>query len=495
MKSKITILIGLIILLFANACSDFDDINDDPNAPKDPNTSYLFLGAVTTSLPYFHLTQIIGDVETLDPWNQLYPMYITWTDIPTNMGFIEIIQTLQIKLGMTSYAAGPFYIDPINNLDTIIRLNTSAKFQNESYVKQFCQSNNNQIAVARTLKAYIYMHLTDALGMLPYSQAMRGREGIFEPAYDDQQSIYTDLDKELNEAYAQFEEQYPLDAGIDIVYGGDIAKWKKFNASVRMMLAIKLWKNDTENGKNRFAKAYADGFIRNNADIFKYQHLNEVESQHPLSLAINDKRFYPSAVLIDTLKLYNDPRLQAYVATNNEGQFRGLGYLMPMSPTISYSYFNTNYYKADAPAVLVTPSVMLLAAAEAAERGWITANPEDLYKEAITAAFAQHGITASVDDYYNQPLVTYTGSSTAKIRKIAMQKWIASYMQDGFEAFSDRRRLGVPVSPTLYSVISISMPRRVMYHTDDYIANENQYNAAISKQGPDAQATRVWWDK
>lgn len=46
-----------------------------------------------------------------------------------------------------------------------------------------------------------------------------------------------------------------------------------------------------------------------------------------------------------------------------------------------------------------------------------------------------------VDEYLAQEAVAYTGTDADKINKIALQRWISGFMADGFEAWSDWRRL------------------------------------------------------
>ena len=63
-------------------------------------------------------------------------------------------------------------------------------------------SNANQIAIARILKAYYYMVLSDAFGDVPYSEALQGKAVI---PYDKQENVYPAIITELKEASAQFD--------------------------------------------------------------------------------------------------------------------------------------------------------------------------------------------------------------------------------------------------------------------------------------------------
>ena len=80
--------------------------------------------------------------------------------------------------------------------------------------------------------------ITDRWGDIPYSDALKGDPNV---TFDTQEVIYKDLIKELTEAVAQFTTGGAAVKG-DIIYGGDIAKWKKFANSCRMLMALRLSK-------------------------------------------------------------------------------------------------------------------------------------------------------------------------------------------------------------------------------------------------------------
>jgi hypothetical protein len=489
MKKIITIVILVATSFFFSRCNfgDFGDINVDPNNPSQPDTRFLYIGAVRQALPSFYIN------SAWNAWTLIFPQYVSEK---TNVQFTKF-ETL-------TFGTSTYYAEAIRNLELIISLNTDEATKEASNVVSFGQSNDNQIALARTLRAYVYMHLTDVLGMIPYSEANKALEGNFTPAYDSQQSIYTDLNKELEEAYAQFDESNPLNESYEIIYGGNISKWKKMNASVRMQLAIKLFKADPNTGKTNFAKAYSQGFIRDNADILQYNYLNEAANQNPLydNILVGARRdYWPSATIIDALKEYNDPRVSAYFTEARNGGYAGIPFGIDQSQAAAIdantlSYWQDKFYMQNSPGVLITPSVMLLAAAEAAERGWITASAKDLYEEAIAAAFDQHDVDAA-DEYLAEPKVAYktAGTTDERIAQIGIQKWFASFLQDGFETWADYRRLGVP-ELGVGSVSTISeIPRRRIYDSNDYDANKVNHANAVAEQGADLPTTRIWWDK
>ncbi len=498
---KALLLIAVPALLVS--CGDFGDINENPNLTAKPETKYLFLGAEQYA-DYFCWN------NNYNPWTQLYPQYIS-----------ERANVQFTKFSIKTNACGIIYRHPIQNLDRIIQMNTDEKQKSDASVFLF-GSSNNQIAMAKTLKAFFYMHVTDVWGMTPYFEAERAQnESLFKPKYDTQADIYADLDKQLQEAYAQFDNGY-IDGEYEVIFGGDMSKWKKLNASIRMMLAIKLADIDPNNGKARFAKAYADGGIVDNADNMVRPYLNENASANPLYINIvkdGRKDFAPSNTLIDQLLALKDPRVAAYATSNREGKFAG----WPFGHTseevrelkqLPLSEFPERYWKQNAPVTVISAAYILSLQAEAALRGWIGADYKALYAEAIQKSFEDNGIftvgllekvesetravlepNCNVATYVAQPEVALTGDVTTDMEKIFLQRWLGNYMQDGTQAWCDWRRSNIPnIKPGKVSPGLKVLPERMMYMPDDYEANRKNYDEAIKLQGENAITTRVWWD-
>lgn len=481
MKYTKLVAVAFAGMIAFSSCGDFGDINVDPNNPSTPDTRFLFTYACK-KVPLFTM------VGTYDPWNQLYPQY-----------FSERQNIQYSNFAMTDFNTGSYYYETIRNLNNIISLNTDEVTKDAGNVV-YLGSTDNQIAASRTLRAFVYMHLTDILGMIPYSEAVKGDEELFTPKYDTQEFIYQDLDRDLSEAYAQFDEGGSLDETYDILYAGDVARWKKFNASIRMMLAIKLSDVDPASGKARFAKAYADGGMTENDDRLEYKYLAETANQHPLydNIVVSGRKdFAPSKTILDQLLAYNDPRVEAYADPNSEGKYVGVPYGITQSEITGFkdcASFDKRYYQQNSPMVVISASHILLIAAEAAVRGWISADAAALYKEGVTASFGQYGLDSQADAYLAQPAVAFTGSDKEKIEKIAMQRWLSNFMQDGVEAWSDWRRLNVPKLKPGSGATVTHIPYRRYYYPDDYITNMKNYEAAIAAQGPNTFDTRVWWD-
>ena len=68
---------------------------------------------------------------------------------------------------------------------------------------------------------------------------------------------------------------------------------------------------------------------------------------------------------------------------------------------------------------------------------------------------------------------------------------------NGFESYANWRRTGYPkLTPVEYksNISNGTIPRRLLYATDEYSINAENLQAAIARQGEDKVTTRIWWD-
>lgn len=472
-------------------CSDFGNQNVNPNAAVTPVTSALLteamLGVPPTTATGALLEGIGGRLTVLDPEPRLFVQYWSESQYPENSQY------------STTFADWfRYYSVTLQDLQTIIDYNTDET--TKAYVAQF-GSNNNQLAIARILKAYMFSVVTDRWGDVPYFGALKKNTQV---TYDPQQAIYADLFKELKEAGAQFDSGKAFDG--DILFAGNAAKWKKFANSLRMILALRLTKVDPTTARNEFTLAYNDaaGYISTNADNATIKFTDVNQFRNPDNALFDGRSDYGvSDVLVNKLTALNDPRLPAYAAPTEDGKFVGLPYGLTRELLIEYT--NNNEYSLPSakvlaktqPSYIVTAAQMLLAKAEAAARGWITADATTAYNDAIRASWEQWGVYDAVK------FTAYTTSASVApttgdiLAKIGDQRWIALY-PNGSEAWSEWRRTGYPdLKPTQYAVnASKQIPRRYGYPNTEPTLNTAAYKEAVGRlTNGDVTNSRVWWDK
>ena len=107
--------------------------------------------------------------------------------------------------------------------------------------------------LARITRVLCMSRLTDSYGDLPYFEA--GRPALYNyPKYDKQEDVYLDMLKELDEAYKALPQSGIAEMQkADIYYEGDVAKWRKFANSLMLRLAMRLTNVAPETAK-KYAK-------------------------------------------------------------------------------------------------------------------------------------------------------------------------------------------------------------------------------------------------
>jgi|AntRauTorckE6833_2_1112554.scaffolds.fasta_scaffold21562_2 hypothetical protein len=473
----LTVFIAAAIMM--GSCDDFGNINTDPNNPSVAKTELLFTNAQTS------VSDVVGAFT-----GTLYVQY-----------FAETQYNEDSRYQTPSFDYTGWYTGPLKDLNTIIDLNTDPATAEDV---QTGGSNANQIAAARIMKVYFFQMIADRWGVVPYTEALQGSEN-FRPAFDSQETIYTDLISELSSATDQIGNGTGVTG--DIFFGGDMNEWKKFANSLRMRLALRLADVAPSAAKSAFEDAYSDGMITN--DIF-YPYLNESANQNPwFERFITRTDYGISATIADTMKALQDRRVLAFAdpaqnADNADGttQFNeviGLEYGASEPgdiPNATISFPGQAVRAQDAPLPIITLAELHLALAEAAQRGWsVGGTAESHYVAGIQASWNQWGMTdvANQTAYVNQPGVSYDANNWEAL--IGFQKWVALF-PNGYEGWSEWRRLDYPaleVHPDAFNSLT-EIPTSHGYPTSAATLNEENYNAAVSTRGGDGLSVKLWWD-
>jgi hypothetical protein len=473
-KILLKTIIFSLVMFVGIGCSDFDDINVNPNNPVKVSPSTLLSSSLRS------LASGLGHDNPL--------LYI--------QHFAETQYTEDSRYQTVNYDFNGWYTGALANLQHIIDLNTEDATKADALSGG---SNANQIAVARILKVYFYNILTDRWGPIPYTQALQGRE-LFKPAYDSQETIYNSFFSELEGAISQMDGGPGVNG--DFIFGGDMDMWKKFANSLRMIYALRISDVDAGKAQSEFNAAMSGGVIGDGEDVM-YPYLAESANQNPwFGAFITRTDFAISETLVNFLKPLNDPRLAVYADPAPDfGDIRGMPYGIEGAGDIPNSQISFPGFPGvrgqDAPIGIVTRSQILFSMAEAAVRGWISDDAGQLYNDAIKASMQQWGVfdETAYNDYIAQPDVAWDGGNGMEL--IATQKWVALYLQ-GYEAWAEWRRLDMPALSPAPDALNPSkqIPVRQGYPTSERDLNGPNYEAGVSMLGgADDLATKLWWDK
>lgn len=392
-----------------------------------------------------------------------------------------------------------WYTGPLYDLQTIINYNNEG---NPATIGN--GSKDNQIAVARILKAFYFLNLTDRYGDIPYSQALKGNAS-FSPVYDKQQSIYNDLFKELTEAQAQIKTGEAKVVG-DVILNGDMAGWRRFANTLRMVMALRLSKVDPAKGKTEYAAADAAGVITSNAQNISYTFLAaDPNNYNPWynNYSISNRNDYAiSTTMTDYMGPKNDPRLPIYAEVLAGGVVKGLapGRNVAVNIPAAFSRIGSYFRSAGSPVVLLSYAQVLFMRAEAAKIGYTAGGDAEAkanYEAAIKASWEQFGVfnQTQYNTYIALPDVAY--DATNGYRKIMTEKWVHGYLNHSWEAWNDWRRTGFPVlTPAVDAVDARGIPLRLGYPANESTLNADNYKAVVTALGgTDDNYAKMWWVK
>ncbi|WP_264551833.1 SusD/RagB family nutrient-binding outer membrane lipoprotein [Flavobacterium sp. N2038] len=479
MKKIITSIMALTAALFSVSCdnADFGDTNLNPNNPNVANTASLLTGAERS------MSSLLSATEPL-----CYVQYISNGQYPKETVY-----------DVVNFEYTTAYVSILNNLQTVINLNKDASTAASALGNG---SNNNQIAVAMILRAYVFQHITDRWGMAPYSQALEVGSSQF-PKFDTQEAIYDGLFKDIDYAVAL------IDAGAgpkgDVIFTvktTQMSEWKRFANTLKMTMALRLSNRFPAAGgyaATKFAEAMDAGTITSNLQNLTFPYITDEAYDNPWEDRFETRTDYlisePFVNMLigsGTNTAPQDPRLEKFAekAANGGIYQGGLTSSVGNLNIVNYSFItNTIIKNKTAPAFFYTYAQVNFAKAEAASLGWISGSAATFYTEGIKASMAQWGVSAVAADAYVLQF------PYADIKSIAYQKHIALYMQ-GYEGWNEWRRFGsnaVALTLPAGAIGSTTIPQRQAYGANVKTLNSVNYDAAIAVQGADRMETKVWW--
>ncbi|MDQ3291073.1 MAG: SusD/RagB family nutrient-binding outer membrane lipoprotein [Bacteroidota bacterium] len=527
---------GLVIPLAGCDTDDLHNLNVNPQAVSQIDLNYLF----TASELGIASSGSSGDNRFID-WRTNIGMTAYAIQHLANAGggiapgdkYTDNFETASAPFEFT-------YNDPLKNIAEILRQTGPGGFAEGKY--------QNMRNAARIIRAFNFHRLTDFYGNVPYFEANKGMELVFFPKYDKQSAIYADVLKELEEAATALSASNPDEgfARADFIYGGDLAKWKKWSYSLMLRLAMRISNVAPDVANQYVTKAVAGGVFTSNDDnvwVKMAAGPSQWINQNGISRA-----FYPgdggqpsflSKTLVDFLKgsdaatvADDDPRLMIisggigeWVVENGSSTWKpfgansanplvqkgmpngldqsGLDALEggPVTQSETYSRINIKMLNLDDPYMIMNYGEVELLLAEALERGigtGISGTAQDHYNAGVKASMQMYtpydpSLTVS-DAQVATYLATYPyGGAKGALPMIYEQLWVNKFF-NWWEAWSDWRRTDYPqLKPVNYqgNVTNGTIPVRLKYPSTEAAGNQNYATGATK---PDTYTTKVWWD-
>lgn len=470
-----------IIILLSSACDTWDsDINVNPNAPNG-----VLEGENSNDVdPSVFLVPMLW--STVDGFD-----YLAWNVIPAVCEYHGKTKSLSQGNRHKSWHAfddSGFWVPMYSAIRVVKNLRSAAQQAGDTRYE----------AIADIWECYTFSMLTNLYGDVPYFDPISDDPPLLS-TYDKQSEIYPALLKKLKEAGEKLNRQeVPINQASDLVFGGDILKWKKFSNMLRVRLAMYMSSADPAGAKSILEE------IRNDPEAYPIMESNDDNAsfkndpvERPSVLyniskgKIEEAPF--SNVFIERLISLSDPRLpviakpvrkvhtgsDTHVMPSNPGSVKYAGQLYGITTDNAHaalwnggfafaSALGDFFRKEDATGLPLiesasTPTLIALYSeqefflAEAIEKGIISGNPREHYENAIQAsigfyeagfqndlysgAYGNEGFT-DINGYLQQPSVDYEGGRD-KLTLIAEQKWLASFFL-GIEPYVDHRRTMLP---------------------------------------------------
>ena len=303
----------------ATGCKSFLDINDNPNQPTAVTPDAILAQALTVTAQ----TYTGGSPSTQDSFNS----YASW--VASYWGKTAVVSGYGEEL--TYNYSSNFY----NRLWS----NTYDNLNDYNIIQNGAADYPYHAAIARIMKVYNFQLLVDEYGDIPYSQALLGAANVT-PTYDKAADIYKDLLVQLDGAIADINKTDATATATftpravsteDIVFGGDMKKWKQFANSLKLRILLR----ESQTGdaalnasvKTQLAalqtSAATDGFIMGNV-VAQPTYAQASGQQNPLynryaytpagSNATERSYQIPTQFILNQYLLNKDPRVSQLYA-------------------------------------------------------------------------------------------------------------------------------------------------------------------------------------
>jgi len=481
MNKKILFSTIVGMLVFAS-CKKYEAFQDNPNNPTQADPSLL--------LPSIERTTF----STISADAALASRYLVYTQGASN----------------TQYYGWQRSSMAYNNISQVIRMEQEAARTNKP----------NYRYIGKFLKSHFILNMTQTFGDIPYSQMMQSilngnfsDSSAIRPAYDKQEDIYLGVLNDLKIA-ADSLDANGIAIGGDLIYNGNIEKWKRLinSYTLRVLMSLSKKENNTAlNIKSRFNEIISNPakypLMTSNADNGRLPYYDITGNQYPYFNNNSMKTdYYLDVSFVTMLQDLKDPRLFVFGkptpssngAVMDFDSYDGLSGSAPLAENTAKrgagnaSQINDRYaYTAiNEPSLLFSYAELQFILAEAVVRNWISGDASTYYTNGIKASmeFSNYNNT-----YSEQLMNTYIASSEValeagrEIEQIITQKYISMFMNTGWQPFYEQRRTGYPAFDVSGSGILNDgrIPKRWMYPNDEFVNNRVNVENAIKNQFPE----------
>ncbi|MGK7394408.1 MAG: SusD/RagB family nutrient-binding outer membrane lipoprotein [Candidatus Cyclobacteriaceae bacterium M3_2C_046] len=478
MKIKKLILFILAAFWFS-ACDEYLDINENPNRSTEVPAGTLLTNSAI-SLSQVRLTTLNPDAAAyIHHWKPI--VVLTGPDIYDYS-----------PIGNNNFWTFTFYTDVIKDLNLAI-------------LQEREEGNDNAVAQLLITQAFGWMHGVDRWGEMPFTES--NVPGITAPQFDTGDVIYQGIIDILDEAISLIDLSQPQEpftiVEFDPLYGGNIRNWLAFANSMKLRVLMRvssvedrsqdisqLLNSSAEfiddiNGSENAEFEYVAARENQNFDYATFDNFTQFGS---FQLDANGNRAHQrwrlaSRTLVDILKQYNDPRMDAFYQPNitNTGEITGaLNGASPLPPVNERGFVSLFYIRQDKSDEWFLAAEQFLLEAEAYARGLVSGAGMTEAQEALT-----NGVQASLNHFDGSDFEIEQTSKqefidnlpdlnniSNPVEFIQLQQYIIHFYNSN-EAWSNWRRTKVPDLPVPVGAPIETIIRRVEIPSGELENNPN----------------------
>jgi hypothetical protein len=505
MKNTAIILGFMVFGLFG--CSEFLDVNENPNFPEKVE-DYLILPSAEAGLASV-MSADYGLIGSF--WAQHWAQNNTSSQYRTFETY-----TLSSNDNRVDGSYLSMYRDALGDNEII-------------HLKAEQEENWGLFLMTSTLKAYGFQYLVDFYGNVPYDEAFKGEEGNFTPVINKGEDVYASIYALLNNALGKDMSGFvpARYSGYDLLLNANISDWIDFANSLKLKIILRQYNVNMAWANTELTGLLANGtFLTTDVALTNFEDVDSKSNplyeadQRQLNTSQNIRA---NATFTTYLKANSDSRLQslfAVVGGKIDGMITG-SYEVPTTVWNAADVISKPVMTATMPVYLMTQAETNLLLAEAYLRLGDVATAESYYKEGVLNSFGRMEADTTGMNLFTSVYKFPSTGFNDQLKAIIMQKWVdAADGQRGAEAYLECLRTGYPepAAPEIQSAIPVgretdlpeayipgtliyskkgasngNFPVRLPYPDSELNFN---INAAEYKDLPDAvvMQTRVWWN-
>ena len=503
MKKFIISVFAICGLISFTSCQDWLDVNHDPNVLEEIPDTKILLPAAEMNLANNLMGWDFGFAGGF--WSEY------WTQKYTASQFKALCEYQENSF---SYAFQNLTSGVLIDLE---KIKSISKEENE----------NGNYFIAEALSIFTWQILTDVWGDIPYSEALKGTEGIIAPKFDKGEDIYKDLMTRVEQLLTVDLSSSQVDGDYDFLFEGDLDKWKQFANSLKLKLMLR--QSETSGYDNNKVLEFVQNneFLSESARISGKVWTDQEGKRHPLlEFEKGGAGYFTQNVIacknfIDYLHNNNDPRLsKLFDISDSKVGYRGAFFgdfdskeASDGSTKDDQVKYSVVHLETDLDLMIMSEWEVDFYIAEVYARANVVDKAQEAYENGVKASLSQHGISdfTIVETGYAE---WNGGTLDNMLEQIGLQKWVANANYQHIESFLERNRIKYPAiydidikldRASAYNDIKIpghltvsvkgrgklnnSLPKSPIYPTSVLGRNENS-----PEQKPNL-GVKIWWDQ